>query len=84
MQIQNTSEPRVVLTGTVSKVVKTVDGNRAEIVLDAAEDLYREVRVEQPQIPFSLGEPVTLIILSGVKAHADSLSSETQNGARKD
>ena len=36
------------LTGTVSRVLEHADGTWAEIVIDGAEDLYREIRVPYP------------------------------------
>jgi hypothetical protein len=67
MQIQDTAETRAVLTGTVTKVINHPDGERVEIALDAADELFREIRVPRQQIPFAPGERLTIIVLSAAK-----------------
>ena len=67
MQTQEISEARAVLAGTVTKVINLPHGEWAEIVLDEADHLYREIRIPQQQIPFAPGQRLTIIVLSAAK-----------------
>ena len=46
---ENTTKPTVTLPGTVQRIIKSVDPaipEKAEIAIEGADELYREIRVE--------------------------------------
>jgi hypothetical protein len=46
---ENTNKPTVTLPGTVQKIIKPIDPaipEKAEIAIEGAEELYREIRIE--------------------------------------
>ena len=83
---ENSEKAAVTLSGTVEKIIKPISPavpEKAQIAVHGAEDLYREIRVENT-LQDDAGQPVKLKVGAEVAVTIEAAKTETTPHAEND